>query len=396
MPWRGSPEETATTLAFQGIVNGASDAQPTVFFDVGSLDFDWPEADLWWRQKLDGESRVVFRDVQATLCGLVTGADPLHRVQGTVGYAASSGPFGDGYSLAIALTVAGQKAALPVTDAILARHECLRALPMIMDLRTVPQLANRPSAWRWAIDNLLPHASKTVVFNLNRFRVSADPARIRNDPQSNATIASIDYAVQQHAFVLDLETHLPPGDGGGNDDVLVQEVLARLAPLFSAYGWSYEYSWTNLTSHAGGAVFCSFATPNLSFWARLTCDREGRRKARALPHNDRGMTLNRSKYYVTFETNEGDTPRILVSAMGSSWASTRRGSLPVAWAVDPILAEQFPALFDYYSSTATVNDSFIAGVSGGGYVFLNQLSQALCDLCATCWALATGVWPRCC
>ena len=31
--------------------------------------------------------------------------------------------------------------------------------------------------------------------------------------------------------------------------------------------------------------------------------------------------------------------------MCSAWAQPQRGTLPVAWAIDPLLAERFPALF---------------------------------------------------
>ena len=41
-----------------------------------------------------------------------------------------------------------------------------------------------------------------------------------------------------------------------------------------------------------------------------------------------------------------------------------------------MLAEQFPALFDYYAGSARANDSFVGGVAGAGYVFLNQLDDA--------------------
>ena len=75
---------------------------------------------------------------------------------------------------------------------------------------------------------------------------------------------------------------------------------------------------------------CSFASPNLSFW-RLFPLPDGRTLARDLPSHDRGMALNRSKTYITFETNEGDTPRILVSDMAAAWASPQRGSIPIAW-----------------------------------------------------------------
>ena len=48
---------------------------------------------------------------------------------------------------------------------------------------------------------------------------------------------------------------------------------------------------------------------------------DGATVARKLPDGDTGVNLNSSKYYVTFETNEGDTPRILVSAMTSAWCN---------------------------------------------------------------------------
>jgi hypothetical protein len=36
------------------------------------------------------------------------------------------------------------------------------------------------------------------------------------------------------------------------------------------WGWSDpEHAYTNATTHVGGAVFCTFSTPNLAFWAAL-------------------------------------------------------------------------------------------------------------------------------
>lgn len=50
-----------------------------------------------------------------------------------------------------------------------------------------------------------------------------------------------------------------------------------------------------------------------------------------------------------------------------------RRSVPVAWAVDPLLAEMFPALWNFFASSATANDTFVAGVDGAGYVFVAEL-----------------------
>eukprot|EP01045_Picozoa_sp_COSAG04_P000160 COSAG04_NODE_3_length_53939_cov_50.145431_50_plen_321_part_00 len=130
----------------------------------------------------------------------------------------------------------------------------------------------------------------------------------------------------------------------------------------------------NAAAGGGGAVFCSFATPNLSFW-RLLALPDGRTKARPLPVFDRKMPLDKSKSYVLIETNEGDTPRIVVSAFSKSWTDPRRGSMPISWAIDPQLGEEFPALFDYFASTAGVNDSFISGPGGCGYVYYGRMTD---------------------
>ena len=61
--------------------------------------------------------------------------------------------------------------------------------------------------------------------------------------------------------------------------------------------------------------------------------------------------------------------------MASAWQDHRRGSIPISWGINPLLAERFPALFDYYASTALPNDSFIAGTAGAGYAYVNQMSR---------------------
>jgi hypothetical protein len=196
---RLSYEEQLAALAFQGLVNDKGDQDPTVFFKAGLFDFDWKQEGVWWRQVLEGDGRVKFRELESTLCGLVTAADPLHRVKGSVFFDTDDrGVYGDGYSHAIALTLAGQHQLIPVTRAVLSAHPCMREIPIKINLTDNPALSNRSSAWKWAIATLLPAASKDVVFNLNHWRtVGSDPDAILKDPQSNATLASVDYGIQQ-------------------------------------------------------------------------------------------------------------------------------------------------------------------------------------------------------
>ena len=44
-----------------------------------------------------------------------------------------------------------------------------------------------------------------------------------------------------------------------------------------------------------------------------------------------------------------------------------------AWGIDPLLGELFPSLWNALISTATPNDTWVAGVSGTGYVYMRSL-----------------------
>ncbi len=52
------------------------------------------------------------------------------------------------------------------------------------------------------------------------------------------------------------------------------------------------------------------------------------------------------------------------------WDDPKRGSVPVAWAVNPNLYDRFPLLHPYLYKTRTANDFFVSGDSGAGYFCL--------------------------
>ena len=173
------------------------------------MNYDWPHGDAFWRTTLETQNRVRFAEVEPSLCALVEKVAG-NAATGIVVFEGDSlaKPFGDGYTAAIALTMAGQRGYLPVAAASLAKHKCLEGLLSVKeDLRTQLIGKSRLEAWEWAIETLLPHSSNSTVFNLNHYRVKADPLGFRTDQQSPATASSIDYIVQQNAFVMDLESH---------------------------------------------------------------------------------------------------------------------------------------------------------------------------------------------
>lgn len=250
-----SYEEQAVAFALQGIVNARSEALPALYLSAGYVEL-WPEEDGWWASELRQRWNLTMEPVEPTLCALVQQFQ--HKIGGVVAYDT------DEYSLSFALTLAGQQRLLPVSGAVLAKHACLHALPIKRDLRG-KFTQGRAAAWRWATTTLLPNSSKTIVYNLNRWRYPGTPPQRPAGPGSlPATLIDVDFAVQQNAFVMDFAvdcvgkpfvTTCPYDD----DARMTDEVFAKLDPLFVAYGWGdSEFKWINQTSvGVETCLFCS-------------------------------------------------------------------------------------------------------------------------------------------
>ena len=80
---------------------------------------------------------------------------------------------------------------------MLSKFPCLAVLPQVKDLRNAAWADNATAAWYWAFAQLLPRASRTVAYNLYHFAPEID-----SNPESNATLANLDFAVQQGAFIV--------------------------------------------------------------------------------------------------------------------------------------------------------------------------------------------------
>lgn len=76
------------------------------------------------------------------------------------------------------------------------------------------------------------------------------------------------------------------------------------------------------------------------------------------------------KTYVGFVITDGDNlgwdqQRLRVH----HWDDPLRGDIPVGVSISPLLATHAPRIYDYYVRTATPNEIFVAGPSGGGYTY---------------------------
>ena len=248
-----SLNELVLALTYQGLANRGPQGQGAPALFINSTESS-AVSSYYFYELLQSTGRVEWQPVPPTICGLVESGVDAGRVKGLVAYNETGG-VGDGYSMAISITLAAQRSLLPVTTLSLQRHPCLRNMTIALDLRKPRGWATRADAWRWAIAELLPHSSKTVVTNLDRYQPTAKPGGKTPHWDAQNVMATLDYAVSQNAFVLDHQPHChgraggpggtasncsaqPPHGGFGEDDEMILEVFSKLEPLFSVFGWA--------------------------------------------------------------------------------------------------------------------------------------------------------------
>jgi hypothetical protein len=330
-------EAQALAFSISGIVNRGI---PRLMLDTGSMNYDAPQSDAIWKVHFETEKNFSFVTITPDICALV---EYFHgELSGTAVMYES-----DGWSVHLAMTTCALFGTLPVSQQLLRRYPCLASLAAS---RSIPQFSGRSQAYEWAIHSLLPLTSSDIVFNANFYPTNTRQA-----------LMSADYPIRQRAFIMNIQPcwemigpH-PCNSSQVEDTLLFTSILRSRNNLVNVWGWSDpEHAYTNVTTHAGGAVFCTFSTSNLAFWAAVA--NWSGSKGAPVPHHSRTHVYPEGDaVYIAFETNEGDTPRILTSQFLSQWMSPRRGSVPVAWAVDPMLGGGFgfPHLFhlsSYYSS----------------------------------------------
>ncbi|HTV62451.1 MAG TPA: immunoglobulin domain-containing protein [Verrucomicrobiae bacterium] len=83
-----------------------------------------------------------------------------------------------------------------------------------------------------------------------------------------------------------------------------------------------------------------------------------------------------NKVYVSITLSDGDNVQYMQHAMYLNWQSPARGTIPLGWTAQSLLADFDPGMLNYYWSTATTNDCLVAGPSGAGYAHVEYWSGA--------------------
>jgi hypothetical protein len=364
-----SQAELIAATAMQGIANRE---EPQVFLQTGKRDWNMDLGSKWvnhtaevlqrykgvddiWQEYYQKRYGYQFKQV-SSLDELA--AQLLPKLRGVVIYDEKNS--GD---VVMAVTIAGLRDVVPVTEKVLADSPVLRGLPVNEDLRG--RFPDRLAAEREAIRTLLPQCSKDGAFSYG----------------GGIDAVALDLAVSNRLFVYNLSHFLPNSpiedkdqekykkhEGGFTltDGPLVQTILRHLNPISPVWGWGgpREAIFLKTVSQQGDFVMCA-QVPNGSFHQKISPP--------TLPFHQRHLRSEdvkvEPKHYVAFMVNEGDTLKCAASMMlNASWLESERGRFPINWGVSPYLCQNFPGMMDYFYETMTPNDYFFDGPAGYGYI----------------------------
>ena len=282
-------------------------------------------------------------------------------------------------SLLIAMTAAGQLGALVATS----KHEpTLKALGLSrLEEYDFHQFRNMSDA-------------QLHVYSKDRYWAKARKAEVMwmgGECNDQVRPAQADVAISKGMFFTDLSTLLevPWSEENQYADALLKEASdaceASGGPPLIALGWhsyckDYEHTFITMVSKHGGRNHGLNTNPNLSFMSQLPLPKGWRFQNRPPPKESHEVEVE--------EEVEGEAataappprppapppvPMVFVQTDGlglGAWTKPGRGSIPYAWEVTLPDLEIQPAILQmFYEQANTVNDTFIACLSGPGYLY---------------------------
>lgn len=175
-----------------------------------------------------------------------------------------------------------------------------------------------------------------------------------------------DYLVATRTFVF----YLPQGAVASPFEIAATRRVLEATPRgIPVLGWfdtptlTEENLFVQMVSRAGKSVVGVQDVPNLSVLTAL-----GRNVERVQTSTTATVALE-DRTYVVLAVPDGDNVDFVSRRMRELWASPERGTMPIAWSMNPFLADLAPPLLDSYYDTMSPLDRFIAGPSGAGYLY---------------------------
>jgi hypothetical protein len=335
-------EERTTAEVLQGLVN----RQGAVLF-IGSPEDPWVEI---YRERYGMPEPEVVRSLP----------ELIERYADVPGGLVAYDAEIDGCRY-VAVTLAGIEDLLPVADPGMAGGS---GLDLVHDLRG--QFDGTLDAYEWALEELMPRC--------NRQLAHAVDGTCDDIVAGLCNMTGFDWQAMNRGFVFNLAVsakEVPSYGGalvGGSAEhaEMYGRILEALETPAEINGYGEpEDTWCKLISEHGHYSF--HHGHNWSFHTNVPYQ-GGEFRQKGAPE-DGLAEIDPGKYQVVFMLSEGDTMKGPLPFFYGSWMDPDRGTIPFNWGINPLMAERFPAMLDYYYDTATDQDCFFAGCSGAGYCY---------------------------
>lgn len=287
-------------------------------------------ADDWWLERLKAEYGIgnrhatweaALKEFGGGLGGIVVWDDKLPASENTAGMLA-----------ALLSWVACAPADLEAVEAA-------TGLDVVADLRGV--WTDHLAVQRWALEHVVPKLPcQDIGCICTRASLTTDPRLCR------------DWLVMRGGPMVDLCSTRP------DERPLKDEFYRRIKPHSIVWGWvtfDGEVPHAEHATVAGLQVMCTTNSPNMSVFAQL----QPKQTSWVQPHSPRPGPIE-PKLYIAFCLSDGDAPPILLTRYWYRWDEPARGRVPVAWELQPLLAELAPIVLEYYYETASPLDRFVA------------------------------------
>ena len=258
----------------------------------------------------------------------------------------------------IATMIAAQKDGIAVSPTQASALQNKYSFSVLSDLRT-HGWKSRLQAYHWAFQNLRAGCSSRLVAGLDL---------------TSMNLRSFLVATRTFIYNLDSRDYLPSPvslltDGLLSERELMHQILASFPAGAVHLGWfPDESSGVNLTSQAAITVLATDHFSNFEVW---TAAQPASTPATVVSTSSQidEPTPVANTVYVSFTISDGDNLQYSQHRMKDIWRDATRGTLPIGWTLSPTLSETAPLLAEYYQTSATPSDEFIAGPSGSGYMF---------------------------
>ncbi|MCX6361420.1 MAG: GxGYxYP family putative glycoside hydrolase [Armatimonadetes bacterium] len=301
-------------------------------------------------------------------------------------------------TLNLATTLAGVRDGVALSPELAEKALPGWGLPVLQDFRgrfTGAETGSaKNDAYRWAIREFL--AKGLCSGHWLCLYEDAYSTRARGDI---GYVNTRDWAVRNRSFVYDLSPwgdEVPqddPGQKPGTDletyHLLLAELMKQTAgkQMTEVAGFFAFSKYSNMPDHASRhdpvptewetvyliSPYNCYQNTVASDCYNQSLHVQAPRKPLKQKARPAGVKLA-DKTYVCVLMADYDSMTPLYQFLPDNWLDPKRGSLPLAWGLNPNLVETYPDIFQYLYETASPNDHFGADASAAGYMNPNRIA----------------------